>query len=74
MIVAVPPILLPVITPDVMPMGAAEPLLLNHVPPAGVTDSVVVFPTHNGALPVIVPGVVLTVTTAVVLQPVLETV
>jgi hypothetical protein len=44
--------------------------LLVHVPPAGVELSVVVKPTHTLRVPVIVDGLVFTVTTVVVRQPV----
>ena len=40
----------------------ALPLLLVHVPPAGVEFNVVVKPTHTFKLPVIVVGFGLTVT------------
>jgi hypothetical protein len=45
------------------------PLVLPHVPPTGVADSVIEEVTHTGALPVMVPGKALTVSTDVRKQP-----
>ena len=63
------PNVLPVTTPVDGSM-LALPLLLVHVPPAGVELSVVVRPTHITGVPVIVVGFGLTVTIAVLIQPV----
>ena len=63
----------PGITPVTIPVDdpmVALPLLLLHVPPAGVEFKVVVKPTHTFLVPVIVDGVVFTVTTIVLIQPV----
>ena len=60
----------PVTTPDVETAMVALPLLLLHVPPAGVEPKVVVSPTHTFVVPVSVVGLELTVTTAVLIQPV----
>ena len=59
----------PVTTP-VAGFMIALPLLLLHVPPAGVEFNVVVKPTHTAALPVIAVGLALTVTVAVTVHPV----
>ena len=48
----------------------AFPLLLVHIPPAGVEFNVVVAPPHIFKLPVIVVGLGLTVTGVVIIQPV----
>jgi len=60
-------------TPPTTPVDAlTEPtagLLLLHVPPAGVVESVVVAPRHAMFTPVIAAGVGVTVTTATELQP-----
>ena len=48
----------------------ALPLLLLHVPPAGVEFNVVVKPTHTFVVPVIVVGFEFTVTGVVIKQPV----
>ena len=61
-IVAVPPA-----TPYTAPVAAltvaTEVLLLVHVPPVAVLDSVVTLPGQTDAVPEIVPGVALTVIT-----------
>ena len=59
------PVTMPVLEPMV-----ALPLLLLHVPPAGVEFKVVVVPAQIVVIPVIGVGVILTVTTAVLIQPV----
>lgn len=51
----------PVITPPLLIVAIAG-FELVHVPPVGVLDNVVVPPTHTRAVPVIAPGVTLTVT------------
>ena len=63
------PVTIPVEDPTV-----ALPLLLLHVPPAGVEFSVVVAPTHTVGFPVMVVGFGLTVTMVGValIQPVLS--
>ena len=48
----------------------ALPLLLVHVPPAGVEFNVVVSPIQTPVPPVIVVGLGFTVTTVVLMQPV----
>ena len=65
------PAIEPVTTPVVGDM-VALPLLLLHVPPAGVEFKVVVKPTQTLVVPVIVVGFGFTVTTAVTdgVQPV----
>ena len=60
----------PVTTPDVDNAIVALPLLLVQVPPPGVEFSVVVKPTQTFGVPVMVVGLALTVTTAVLIQPV----
>ncbi len=55
--------------PELVPMVATLVLLLIHVPPP-VLESVVVEPAQTVAVPVIVDGNGLTVTTVVVIQPV----
>ena len=62
---AVTPVTIPVDDPTV-----ALPLLLLHVPPAGVEFNVVVRPTQTFNVPVIAVGFGFTVTTAVLIQPV----
>ena len=47
----------------------ALPLLLVHVPPAGVEFNVVVKPTHTLVVPVSAVGFGLTVTGVVMIQP-----
>ena len=60
----------PVTTPEVESAMVALPLLLLQVPPAGVEFKVVVSPMHTVNVPVSVVGLALTVTTAVLRQPV----
>ena len=55
------PGILPVTIPVVEPI-LALPLLLVHVPPAGVEFSVLVAPTHTFKVPVIAVGLAFTVT------------
>lgn len=64
------PVVAPVTTPDAEPTGAIAVLLLLHAPPVVASVSVIVAPTHTLLLPVIAAGEVLTVTVAVVAQPV----
>ena len=64
---AVTPVTIPVDDPTV-----ALPLLLLHVPPAGVEFNVVVKPTQTLKTPVIAVGFGFTVTMAVLIQPVLS--
>ena len=52
------------------PTVATEVLLLDQTPPAAASVSDSVEPAHTGALPVIGVGSALTVTTAVLVQPV----
>ena len=59
----------PVTTP-VPATTVALPLLLVHVPPAGVELSVVVNPIHTLFVPVIAVGLAFTVTGTVMIQPV----
>jgi hypothetical protein len=54
----------------VAPTVATAVLLLAHVPPAGVSDKVVVVPTQKFVLPLIGAGNGLTVIPAVAMQPV----
>lgn len=68
-VILVVPVTRPLTTPVVPSMVATVVLLLLHVPPAVVSVSVVVPPTHTPDAPVIAPGVGLTVTTAVRRQP-----
>ena len=65
------PAIAPVTTP-VAGFIVALLLLLLHVPPAGVEFKVVVDPTHTTNVPVIAVGFILTVTGAVIKQPVLS--
>ena len=64
---------MPPLTPETMPVPpptVAMPVLpLVHVPPAGVQFNVVFAPEQTDAVPVIAPGVVLTVTACVAVQP-----
>ena len=62
----------PVTTPEVDKAIVALPLLLLHVPPAGVEFNVVVNPTHTFVVPVMVVGFGFTVTMTVAggVQPV----
>ncbi len=55
----------PVSIPDVEPIVATLVVPLNHVPPAGVVDSVVVMPTQMAEEAVNTAGVGLTVNVAV---------
>ncbi len=57
--------------PDV-PMVATPELLLAHVPPPVVEDSVVVVPAHIEVVPVIAAGIAFTVTVVVLTQPATE--
>jgi hypothetical protein len=50
---------------------ATEGLLLDHVPPVVPSERVVDAPVHTVAVPIIVDGSGLTVTTTVLLQPLL---
>ncbi len=52
-----------------MPIVATPVLLLNHVPPLVVDDSVVVAPAHKEAVPVIAAGIAFTVIDVVLAQP-----
>jgi hypothetical protein len=63
-IVAVP-IVLPVTIPLEDPMLATGILLLLHVPPPDVLDSVLVSPRHTDVFPLIVAGSGFTVTVVV---------
>lgn len=64
----------PVDTPDTIPVVpvtvAAVVLPLLHVPPAGLSLSVVVMPVHTLLLPETGTGVVLIITVVVAAQPV----
>jgi hypothetical protein len=60
----------PVTTPVVGFTVAADVFRLTHTPPGVVVLSVVVAKRHRLSVPVIGAGVRLTVTTAIVLQPV----
>lgn len=62
----------PVTIPDAEPTEAILGLLLTHVPPAGVADSVVVVPGQILSVPLIV-GSALTVTVVVAAHPMLGT-
>ncbi len=65
------PVLIPVTIPVVAPTVAFEVLLLAHVPPVvPVLASVVVAPTQMDVVPEMGVGSALTVTTAVLPQPV----
>ena len=59
---------MPVTMPDV-PIVAKVPSLLLHVPPVVASLSDVVNPTQTLAVPLMIPGIELTVATAVALQP-----
>jgi hypothetical protein len=64
---------IPVAIPVAVPVDDTEPsvlLLLLHVPPVGEEPSDVLLPGHTDAVPVIADGIVLTVNTVVVKQPV----
>ena len=69
MILAVPPAI--AVTVPSVPTVAIAPLELVHVPPAEASVSASVEPAHTGLLPVMPEGCALTVTTAVLKQPVL---
>jgi hypothetical protein len=60
----------PVTTPVPLTTVATPVLALAHVPPVVPSVRVIVEPTHTGDDPGIADGVVLTVTTVVVVQPV----
>lgn len=61
----------PVTIPELLPTVAIDELEVDHVPPLTVLVYVDVVPAYNDEAPLIVPavGVVLTVTTAVLTQP-----
>ena len=71
-VVKEPPPLTPVTTPVVDTTLPSAGILLLHRPPAGVEFNVVVKPTHtaNEGTAVIAVGLAFTVTTAVLIQPV----
>jgi hypothetical protein len=56
-------------TKPLVPIVATAVLLLVHVPPVAVSDSVVQLPKHTWVLPVMIDGAVFTVTTVVAVQP-----
>jgi len=61
--------------PETIPDASTDAIvgmLLVHVPPDGVELSAVVLPAHTVVLPVIAVGGVCTVTTAVLVQPVVN--
>ena len=60
----------PLTIPDTIPTVACTVLLLLQLPPPVVSDKVVVEPTHTTGVPLIAAGTGLTVTVAVVKQPV----
>ena len=62
------PLAIVVTKPVAAPIVATPAALLLHVPPAVASVSVVVLPRHNDKVPLIA-DTVLTVTTAVVIQP-----
>ena len=65
-------IAVPAATPDTIPdvpIVATPVLLLAHVPPLVVDESVVVAPAHKEVVPVIAAGSALMVIDVVVLQP-----
>lgn len=62
---------MPLTIPEEDPTVATPVLLLVQVPPDTVLPSVVVAPAHALVVPVIVPGLVFTVTIAVTEHPVL---
>jgi hypothetical protein len=64
------PVATPVTTPVAASTVAIAGVLLVQVPPVGVLDNVRVPPTHAVAVPAIAVGKALTVTVAVVIQPV----
>ena len=64
---------MPAAEPVTIPVTAsmiAFPLLLVHVPPAGVEFNVVVKPIHTLSVPVMAVGLAFTVTVVVAIQPV----
>lgn len=63
------PVFMPVTIPVVLPMPATTVLLLIQVPPGTGLLNVVVIPTQMVAVPVIAPGMGLTVAIFVTLQP-----
>ncbi len=66
-------VVVPVVTGDTTPadeMLATVGVLLDHEPPIGVEERVVEPAGHNGNVPLIIAGRLLTVTSAVDLQPV----
>ena len=60
----------PVTMPDDEPTVATAVVPLTHVPPAGTSLNAVVRPAHTVSVPEIAAGNELTVTTAVLIQPV----
>ena len=60
----------PVTIPEEEPIAAVPGRSLFQVPPPGASLKEVVKPEHTASVPEIGPGTVLTVTTAVVKQPV----
>jgi hypothetical protein len=70
-ILAVPPVEIPVMVPDAEPAVVATPvLLLVHVPPNGDELSDVVCEPQNVVVPVIADGCGLTINGTDVIQPV----
>jgi len=67
--VAVPPGAMPVTVPVPTPMVATATSLLTQVPPPGALVSVVLTPAQMLSVPPMADGTVLTVATAVVIQP-----
>lgn len=65
---------MPVTTPVDEPTAATDVLLLDHVPPVTGLLSVVVWPTHTVAAPVMVPGAVVMLTVVVAKHPVVDNV
>ena len=63
------PLATPYTTPVETPTVPTRPLLLLHVPPAGVPVSVVVLPAQIVVVPVMGAGSAFTVATAVLKQP-----
>jgi hypothetical protein len=59
--------------PDADPMEAIAVLVLIHVPPAEISESVVELPTHISAPPAIGAGMMCTLTIVVALHPVAST-
>lgn len=66
-------LIVPALTPVTTPVDASTvpmaSLLLLHVPPPGVLDSVDVAPTHAFAVPVMLDGNEFTVMSFVTIQP-----